>query len=74
MAILAYDLGTGGNKASLYENDGTLLAAVFEGYDTFYPQSGFHEQKPEDWKKAVIASTRKLLAMPGVSAETITCA
>ena len=73
MAILAYDLGTGGNKASLYENDGTLLAAVFEGYDTFYPQSGFHEQKPEDWKKAVIASTRKLLAMPGVSAETITC-
>lgn len=71
MAILAYDLGTGGNKASLYDDDGTLRAAVFEGYETSYPQSGFHEQKPEDWKKAVVASTRKLLATPGVHAESV---
>ena len=56
--LLAYDLGTGGAKASLYENDGTLLAASFESYSTYYPQSGWHEQRPEDWRKAIIASTK----------------
>ena len=60
--LLAYDLGTGGAKASLYENDGTLLAASFESYSTYYPQSGWHEQRPEDWRLAIIASTKKLLA------------
>jgi xylulokinase len=29
MTIIAYDLGTGGNKASLYDTDGNCLAAVF---------------------------------------------
>ncbi len=71
MAILAYDLGTGGNKASLYDDNGTLTASVFEGYGTAYPESGFHEQKPEDWKKAVAVSTRKLLAKSGVNAENV---
>lgn len=66
MLILACDLGTGGNKASLYREDGTLLAAVFEGYETFYPQSGFHEQKPADWWNAVVTSTRRLLETTGV--------
>jgi len=64
MTILAYDLGTGGNKASLYAEDGKLIASVFEGYETHYPQSGFHEQRPLDWKRAVVESTRKLFAQP----------
>ncbi|MBQ4143122.1 MAG: FGGY-family carbohydrate kinase [Thermoguttaceae bacterium] len=72
MTILAYDLGTGGNKASLYAEDGKLIASVFEGYDTFYPKSGFHEQKPLDWKRAVVESTRKLFAMPGLEPQDVT--
>lgn len=71
MFILACDLGTGGNKASLYAEDGTLTASVFEGYETFYPQSGFHEQKPEDWRKAVVLSVRKLLEKSGVNPSEI---
>lgn len=67
MTILACDLGTGGNKASLYANDGALLASVFEGYETFYPQSGFHEQRPADWWNAVVRSIRRLLEMPEVN-------
>jgi xylulokinase len=60
--IIAYDLGTGGNKASLFDSSGACLAFSFVPYDTFYPESGWHEQRPEDWWRAVVASTRELLA------------
>ena len=39
--LLAYDLGTGGNKASLYNEEGACLGAVFVPYDTLYPQPGW---------------------------------
>jgi len=39
--ILAWDLGTGGNKASLYDVDGNCLAAIFVPYETRYPAQGF---------------------------------
>ena len=32
--ILAFDLGTGGNKAVLYDVDGALLGSAFSPYDT----------------------------------------
>ncbi len=60
--ILAYDLGTGGNKASLYDSQGRLLASVFASYDTEYPQPGWHEQRPDAWWESVVQSTRQLLA------------
>ena len=60
--ILAYDLGTGGSKASLYDVDGTCLASTFVHYETFYPHTGWHEQRPEDWWNAVVECTRRLLA------------
>lgn len=60
--IIAYDLGTGGNKASLYDADGNCLASVFVPYETSYPQASWHEQRPADWWRAVVGSTRKLLA------------
>ncbi len=59
--LLAYDLGTGGNKASLYDHDGACLAEVFVAYNTYYPRAGWHEQKPEDWWRAIVESTRALL-------------
>jgi xylulokinase len=60
--IIAYDLGTGGAKASLYDREGTCQASTFVSYETFYPDSGWHEQRPEDWWNAIVQSTRELLA------------
>ena len=31
--IISFDLGTGGNKASLYDAEGNCLAATFVGYE-----------------------------------------
>ncbi len=71
--LLAYDLGTGGNKASIYDTDGRLLATAFAPYDTEYPQPGWHEQRPETWWDSVVTSTRKLLAESGTDPASIRC-
>lgn len=69
--VISYDLGTGGVKASIYNQDGQELAFAFEAYPTFYPHNGWHEQKPEDWWNAVVTSTRKMLSESGINPQTI---
>ena len=69
--LIAYDLGTGGNKASLYDAEGRLLAAEFVPYATEYPQAGWHEQRPEAWWDSVVGSTRRLLATDAVDPTSI---
>jgi xylulokinase len=71
--ILSFDLGTGGNKASLYDEDGSCLASAFVPYPTQYPQVGWHEQRPADWWNAVVESTRRLLGARGVDKKSIVC-
>jgi xylulokinase len=60
--ILAHDLGTTGNKASLFTEQGALLASAFAPYPTAYPRPGWAEQDPADWWRAVCRSTQQLLA------------
>ena len=60
--ILAYDFGTGGIKASLFDADGRVVASGFDAYETHYPASGFHEQAPADWWRATVKATRLLVA------------
>ncbi|NLK87098.1 MAG: pentose kinase [Clostridiaceae bacterium] len=71
--MISYDLGTGGNKASLYDLDGNCLAWVFVPYKTIYPQAGWHEQRPVDWWEAVCESTRRLLEKTGENGRNIEC-
>ena len=59
--IIAYDLGTGGAKASLYGEDGGCLRSAFLPYETRYPAGGWHEQRPDDWWDAIVRATRQLL-------------
>jgi xylulokinase len=73
MRIISYDLGTSGNKASLFDAEGRCLASVFVPYPTHYPRNGWHEQNPEDWWDAVVTSTRRLLAESGESPEAVRC-
>lgn len=71
--IISYDLGTSGNKASLYDIDGNCLRTAFVPYKTYYPHLGWHEQCPEDWWHSVVASTQKLLAESGEDKNNIAC-
>jgi len=65
--ILAYDFGTGGTKASLYDASGQCLASDFASYETYYPHDGWHEQRPGDWWQSVVESTRTLFAQSSES-------
>lgn len=58
--IIAYDLGTGGIKASLFDIDGRSHANTFAAYETDY-NGKFHEQGPDLWWNGVIETTRLLL-------------
>ena len=71
--IISFDLGTGGNKASLYDTEGNCLATAFVPYGTHYPRVGWHEQRPLDWWEAVAASTRKLIQDSAVDVTSIAC-
>ena len=58
--ILSHDLGTSGNKASLFRDDGTLICSVTEPYPTIYGQDGWVEQNPEDWWAAVCRASKSI--------------
>ena len=69
--IIAYDLGTGGIKASLFDTEGISLAHTFIQYDTYYTGTDFHEQNPDDWWNGIVQSTRNLMTKTGVPPKEI---
>lgn len=69
--ILAHDIGTTGDKASLHDDDGRLVAATTAGYETRYDGNGVVEQDPADWWGAFCRATRALLDGNGVRPEAV---
>ncbi|MCL1919575.1 MAG: xylulokinase [Kiritimatiellaeota bacterium] len=65
--ILAHDLGTSGNKATLYTQEGAQKASATVAYPSRFFNGTWAEQDPEDWWRAVCDSTRKLLAEADVA-------
>ncbi len=60
--ILAHDLGTSGDKATLFTAEGTLVKSVTTSYATNYFNNNWAEQDPEDWWKAVKESSCRIVA------------
>ena len=58
--ILAHDLGTSGDKATLFTTDGALYASCVFGYPCNYSNGNWAEQEPDDWYAAVCRATREL--------------
>lgn len=71
--VIAHDLGTTGNKATLYDKEGKLVGSAFYEYGTEYAHTGWAEQNPNDWWEAVCVSTRQLLQETHVSGDDIAC-
>ena len=59
--LLAHDLGTSGNKATLFTTDGEMVKSKVYSYDTNYFNGNWAEQNPDDWWKAVCATTREIV-------------
>jgi xylulokinase len=71
--VIAHDLGTTGNKATLYDREGKLVGSAFFGYETEFAHTGWAEQNPDDWWEAVCISTKRLLADTGVGRDDVAC-
>ncbi|HTZ51933.1 MAG TPA: xylulokinase [Spirochaetia bacterium] len=71
--LLAHDLGTSGNKATLFTTEGSLVASVTSAYGTHYFNTNWSEQDPADWWRAVCDSTRALVRDVDVSEIAVIC-
>lgn len=60
MLYIGIDLGTSAVKLLLVDRTGAILKEVSKEYPVYYPQSGWSEQNPEDWKKAVFDGIEEL--------------
>ena len=66
--ILALDLGTSGLKLALTTTSGQIVGSAEEQYPLHRLDGGGVEQDPEDWWRAVVRGTRRVLAVTGVDA------
>ena len=65
--LLAHDLGTTGNKATLFDVDkDVVLASTTEPYPTIYLRPGWAEQDPANWQRAIWQCTRRLISQTGI--------
>ncbi len=69
--VIAYDLGTGGIKASLVAQTGAVSESVFIPYDTYFPCADWQDQAPEEWWEAIKISTKRLLSSSGIDPQEI---
>lgn len=59
--LLAHDLGTSGNKATLYSTEGELVKSCVHSYEMLVSNNNWVEQRPEDFWNAVCISTKELV-------------
>ena len=64
--ILAHDLGTSGNKATLFSEEGRLVGSTVYAYGCHYFNDNWAEQDPGDWWRSICDTTRSLIARTGV--------
>lgn len=69
--VLAHDLGTTGDKATLVSAEGAILGSVTVAYPVDFGADGKAEQDPEDWWSAFCAANHRLLGETGVDASRI---
>jgi xylulokinase len=71
--ILSHDLGTSGNKASIFSVEGEVLASEVHPYGTSYGRDNWAEQNPSDWWDAICITSRKLLERVDRSEIAVVC-
>ncbi len=58
--LIGIDVGTSATKTVLFDEDGNVVASASQEYPMYQPENGWAEQKPEDWRDAVLATLRQV--------------
>ncbi len=69
--ILAHDSGTGGNKAVIYDENGQIVASVFEEYKSIHPRPNWAQQRIQDWWNVFRSTTRKVIEKSKINPKDI---
>lgn len=69
--LIGIDVGTSASKTVLFDEKGRILASAFREYPLYQPQNGWAEQRPEDWRDAVLSTVAEVVASSGVDGEEI---
>ncbi|MCL1927929.1 MAG: FGGY-family carbohydrate kinase [Treponema sp.] len=72
--VIAYDMGTGGLKSSIFDENGVSVTSSFKQCETYYPAQDFREQKPEEWWDTFVAGTKELLSKTTINTKDIVAA
>ena len=59
--LISHDLGTSGDKATLFTTDGKLIRSYTASYDVHFFNGNYAEQDPENWWDAVCEATKAVL-------------
>ncbi|MBI3652976.1 MAG: xylulokinase [Acidobacteria bacterium] len=72
MLLLGIDVGTGGTRAIVINQQGEVLASASADHAAFAsPQTGWAEQEPQDWWRACGEAVRTVLSSPHIRAAEI---
>ena len=58
--LLGIDVGTSATKTVLFDEKGTVIASASQEYPLYQPENGWAEQKPEDWRDAVLKTIKEV--------------
>ncbi len=68
---MGVDIGSGSVKLTLLSQSGKIAATAGCEYPTFYPQVGWCEQDPHDWRKAFGSALKEILCEARIEAHQI---
>jgi len=72
--LLGIDVGTGGTRVLIVDEDGHVVASATEEHAPFVsPQIGWAEQQPDDWWAACTIAIPRALEIAGLRGDDIAC-
>ena len=69
--LLGIDVGTSATKTVLFDEKGTVIASASQEYPLYQPENGWAEQKPEDWRDAVLKTIKEVVSQSGVDKDAV---
>ena len=69
--LIGIDIGTSATKTVMFDEKFGVICSSSQEYPMYQPQNGWAEQKPQDWRDAVLNTIKDVVSKSGVNAEDI---